>query len=441
MKQLSLSLGILLFTVVVKGQCSISGLGSSYCVNAPLVSLTTAIPGGTLSGPGVLNSSFSPSFAGIGTHTLEYNYCSTAYSVSSIPYTYTSNGLYVIPQLNDNEVSAAVPIGFPFKFFCDTFSNVYFSSNGFITFSPGEPDGCCQGLPLPATTPAPDNMIAICWTDLDPAFGGTIRHDLWGTAPNRIFFAGYNCVFHHNNGSGGDPVTAFVLLYETSNIIEIYLGIKPVPSYSINTTVGIQNNGGTLAYTVPGMNGTSNWSASYQGYRFTPGPTCDITATTSVISAPAVAISWQKYTMCKGETNKLYASGANSYTWSTLQTTNSIVISPTSTAVYTVTGLSGNGCSSSSTVQITVNECTSISENGLTTNELELFPNPGNGYFKINSSIDRDLSVFDCLGKKVKTIEIIGGSSNEIDLSALPAGNYFLFDPFRSEKYRVLLLK
>src|SRR5690349_13955702 len=49
------------------GQCSFTGLNSSYCIDAGVVPLS----GGTVYyGPGVTGSNFDPAVAGIGTHQL-----------------------------------------------------------------------------------------------------------------------------------------------------------------------------------------------------------------------------------------------------------------------------------------------------------------------------------------------------------------------------------
>lgn len=428
------------FCFSVKSQCLISGLSNSYCLNSPAVTLTTAIPGGVLTGPGVSGNIFNAASAGVGTHTLDYKFCSKSYSIESIPYVNLSNGQYVIPQLGDNEVSAAIPIGFTFKFFCDTFSNVYISSNGFITFSPNQPDGCCQGLSLPAAMPAPQNIIALCWTDLDPSFGGTIRHELFGSAPNRIFMVNYNCIFHHNNGNGGDPVTGFILLYETSNIIELNLGVKPIPTIPVNATAGIQDASGTLGLALQGKNAAANWNSSYQAYRFTPGPSCEATATTNVVNIPTVTISWGKLTMCKGDKNTLLASGANNYTWSTNANSNFISITPTTTTIYSVTGTSAFGCSSTSSVQIKVAECTSVSENNID-NGMEIFPNPGSGIISIKSSVDQKLIIYNYIGEFVKEIDLSGEIVNKIDLSFLPPGNYVFLNPNTNKRSSIVLLQ
>ncbi len=60
-------------------------------------------------------------------------------------------------------------------------------------------------------------------------------------------------------------------------------------------------------------------------------------------------------TICAGSSATLTASGANSYLWSTGATTPSIVVSPTATTTYSVTGTSSAGCSATATGTVTVN--------------------------------------------------------------------------------------
>ena len=80
------------------------------------------------------------------------------------------------------------------------------------------------------------------------------------------------------------------------------------------------------------------------------------TATVTIISSIAVTVN--SPTICIGDTAKLLASGANTYTWSPAKglsaTTGSLVTAtPTLTATYTVTGQSG-GCTSSATSTISI---------------------------------------------------------------------------------------
>lgn len=53
---------------------SFSGLAGNYFSNDPSVNLVGAPAGGTFSGPGVSGNTFSPSVAGVGTHTITYTY-------------------------------------------------------------------------------------------------------------------------------------------------------------------------------------------------------------------------------------------------------------------------------------------------------------------------------------------------------------------------------
>ena len=61
-----------LFSFYSFDQCSISGLEPTYCISDPSSTLTGSPGGGTFSGPGISGSTFSPSAAGVGVHTITY---------------------------------------------------------------------------------------------------------------------------------------------------------------------------------------------------------------------------------------------------------------------------------------------------------------------------------------------------------------------------------
>ncbi len=60
------------------------------------------------------------------------------------------------------------------------------------------------------------------------------------------------------------------------------------------------------------------------------------------------------YTACSGSPSTLTATGATSYTWSTSANTNSIVVSPSVTTVYTVSGNNNGGCVVAKTITVNV---------------------------------------------------------------------------------------
>ncbi len=78
------------------------------------------------------------------------------------------------------------------------------------------------------------------------------------------------------------------------------------------------------------------------------------TATVTVVPNPTVTISPSAPAICQGETVSLQGNGANTYNWSTGQTSQSISVSPVNTTTYTVTGTT-NGCTGTTSVTVTVN--------------------------------------------------------------------------------------
>ncbi|MFT6502003.1 MAG: chitinase [Crocinitomicaceae bacterium] len=71
-------------------------------------------------------------------------------------------------------------------------------------------------------------------------------------------------------------------------------------------------------------------------------------------TGPTVGIQSSSLVICAGESITLTANGADTYSWDTGATTQSITVSPTSTITYTVTGTDTNGTDDES-ITITVN--------------------------------------------------------------------------------------
>ena len=74
-------------------------------------------------------------------------------------------------------------------------------------------------------------------------------------------------------------------------------------------------------------------------------------------------VSSTSATICVGSTGTLSASGASTYVWSTGATGVDLIINPTTSSNYTVTGTSVDGCVKSSTASITVGNAPTISVN------------------------------------------------------------------------------
>ncbi len=212
--------------------------------------------------------------------------CST-YVAQPITYTtFPTTGNSLV--LGDDQMSAAIPIGFNFDFYCNTYSQVEVSSNGFLTFDLNAfANGCCSGMSIPSGL-TPNNFVALFWNDLNPNNGGTITYTTIGTSPNQIFIVSFNSIPHYN---GGGNCTGQMVLYETSNTIEIYTA-----SYVTNNnpcTQGIENSGGTAGAFDPSRNGVA-WNATNSGYRFgtvVPTPPSAITGVSSACLNGVVTFS------------------------------------------------------------------------------------------------------------------------------------------------------
>jgi gliding motility-associated-like protein len=79
------------------------------------------------------------------------------------------------------------------------------------------------------------------------------------------------------------------------------------------------------------------------------------TVTVIVNPVPSITLTPSAATICAGGSVSVTATGANNYTWNPGNLTGGTqALSPTVTTIYTVTGLSASGCSSTKTIAITV---------------------------------------------------------------------------------------
>jgi hypothetical protein len=142
--------------------------------------------------------------------------------------------------LSDDSVSAALPMGFTFSYYGIPYTDAYVSSNGFLTFLPGQTNGCCSGGPLPGTS-GPNATIAGLWTDLYPP-NGTVHYETLGSAPTRRFVVQFTSV-PRCCGTSFPSTFQFILEEQTGEVLVQYVdsagGIA-------NTSVGIENQDGTV---------------------------------------------------------------------------------------------------------------------------------------------------------------------------------------------------
>jgi len=187
--------------------------------------------------------------------------CST-YTVSSIAYAPIGGGGWTSVTLGDDQVSPALNIGFSFDFYCNPYTQFWLSSNGWMTFtSTTLSDLSEDAIPNVAT---PNNIIAFAWDDIAPNYAGTIAYKTIGAAPNRILVMRFVGI-PHCCSAANPKVTTQVLLYETTNTIEIHS--EDVNNDGGTMTQGIENIDGTVGVPAPGRNQTI-WTATNDAYRW-----------------------------------------------------------------------------------------------------------------------------------------------------------------------------
>lgn len=224
------------------------------------------------------------------------------YTLSSIPYVAPPAGGTPI-AIGDDIYDGPFNIGFSFGFSCNNYTQVYISTNGFISFDPLSGSGCCSGQVLP-NAGLPNNLISAAWDDLSTGSMGSITYQTTGVSPNRRFVVKYVGVPVLGNAT--PDVTSTIVLYETTNVIEIH-------TTSINNvnpaTMGIENAAGTIAVVVPGRN-SSAWTATNEGQRFTPNPILPITVNWQAPLGNTVATG-ASTSVTPGSTTTYYAVASN----------------------------------------------------------------------------------------------------------------------------------
>lgn len=245
--------------------------------------------------------------------------CAQNYTVSSqafapLPSTGVQlpNSAYV-PNADDG-VTAALPIGFTFPFYGNIYSQVYIGTNGWISFSAGQPTTYTSS-PIPSTAATiPKNCIMAPWQDWTLSSTGNIRYQTQGVAPNRRFVVSYNQIPLYLCASTRG--TFQIVLHECTGFIDVFITNKPSCTAWLGGTavLGVHNITGNSAQVVTNRNSTQ-WtvpSSNPEGWRFSPNPAIQLPPNfqaTSNATPPSV--------LCPGDTVRFSAdpfTGAT-YSW------------------------------------------------------------------------------------------------------------------------------
>ncbi len=219
----------------------------------------------------------SASYFGIGS--------TTSYEVSSIDYDppFPFTGGIEMPITSDDDYTPSFTLPFNFCFFGESYDFVRVGDNGVITFGLPFTDVYGEYCPWTLSQPIPNTGTSIknaiygvfqdMYTTNNPGPNTSINYQVLGTYPCRALVVNFNEVPAYGGSCSGPQfrTTTQIVLYEISNVIEIYVKNRTACSgwQSGLGVLGIQNAAGTVAYTPPGRN-TGAWNASNEAWRFEP---------------------------------------------------------------------------------------------------------------------------------------------------------------------------
>jgi len=220
----------------------------------------------------------------------------TKYELSTIPFTpvvnfNTGNRVSIT---KDDKWSSIIPLPFSFCFYGNTFNSIVVGDNGLMSFKTDLSGNDCAyfSASLPNKS-LYTNTIFGAYHDLtndDNVFGcndnpntpenecGEIKTTVIGAYPCRAFVINFYNLNHFDCENSRS--TSQIVLYEFTNIIEIYVKNKPINceivdfnnAYRKNALIGIQNSDGTDAL-FPLDRNSGVWEATNEAYRFTPSGT------------------------------------------------------------------------------------------------------------------------------------------------------------------------
>jgi len=174
------------------------------------------------------------------------------------------DGTSIFPDVTNN-LDAYMPVSLPFNFtfYGTQYSQIWVSSNGFISFTdPG------SSFPENDTIPsasAPNYIIAAYWDDLDADGNDNAYYKTIGSAPNRQFVIQWDKFKQNNSTSSSSEITFEVILYEHSNLIKIqynYVSSASADSTNGNSaTVGIKSGNDGVLYSYNQEGAITSFSA------------------------------------------------------------------------------------------------------------------------------------------------------------------------------------
>lgn len=206
------------------------------------------------------------------------NYC---FSATTGTYAYLSGGTAVNSIEADDVNATSIPIGFTFNYMGSNYTVASVSSNGWLSFTNGNPSAANSRTNSIATTNASlVNTVFPLWDDLNGAGAGIASYKLTGTAPDQIFTMEWRS-WSWNYNTSNAVISFQVKLYQTTNVVEFWYKTE---SGAVTTTGSGYTSGASIGITNPTGGSGNYFSLNNSGASPTANKT---TATDNIIVKPA----------------------------------------------------------------------------------------------------------------------------------------------------------
>jgi hypothetical protein len=363
----------------------ITGVNAGYCVNeTDVINLTGTPAGGVFSGPGVVGTVFTPSVAGVGTHTIVYDYtdnfgCSNSHSQSVQVYGLTSTAISGLGASYCTDDSAPVTLsGTPTG---GTFTGAGISGNTFtasvagtgthtITYTADDGNGCANSItqsvvvnPLPVVS-FTGLALEYCADAADvtlvstPAGGQFSGPGITGNifSPSGAGAGTHIIVCNYTDGNGCTNSTSQTVIIRALPVVTTTP--SGTTAFCMGGSVLLAANNGFASYTWSNGNTNQAFLVNQTGQYTVDvidnyGCTGTSAAVTVNVNALPVVDLGNDTTICTGNSVTLDAGNYVSYLWNTNGATTQTLVAA-SNGAYMVTVTDANGCVGSDQVSVTV---------------------------------------------------------------------------------------
>lgn len=368
----------------------ITGLASAYCTSASSATIVATPSGGTLSGNGIIGTSFSPSAAGAGSHYVKYAYtdANSCYNADSVAVTVNANPNIVMPTLapvcilTANTTLSATPSGGTWTgngvtgtSFNNTTAGV---GSHYLVYSYTDANNCSD---IDSAIQVVNALPVVSISSFDASYcTNGILDTLIGIPAGGIFLGNGITGVVFNPSTSGTGTIGITYLYQDANncyntavastnvyaftqpdftgLASAYCSNDAAATLTANPTGGVFSGNGVSGSTFdPSTSGSGNQTVTYT---FTNSNNCVASQaySTLVNSAPVVSFTGLDTAYCSNALGDTLVASPLGGSFSTnVQSNNyfdpSLVSVGSVSVVYSFTD--ANNCSNSATMNTTVN--------------------------------------------------------------------------------------